>query len=315
MKIFGTVTDAAHEKPLEKAKLVLYVGETELVTFYSDKGGQFQVEKELDPFVGQTLICQVEKEGFRPGKVTHRIGGEDIRLDVELVLKEPIPEILEPIKVTISVTDQKERPLPGVKITLEVDATQVAAVSSDAGGGAIVELAPDLKDKTLRCKGELDGFNVAVRESDLKAGATLQLTMIPIKRPIPKRLILIAGIVAVLILGVVVYILIKPPDFQVTRVALKAVPERYGGACPKTIRFKGEIAANSRGAVKYKFVYSNGHESPVRIIHFKSAGAQKVGNIWRLYGSYRGWQLIRIVSPQALDSKRASFAVRCEPPF
>ncbi len=89
MKIYGIITDAIEEKPLAKAKVVLYIGEIELVTFYSDKDGKFQVEQKLDQHIGETLICHVEKDNFKPREVTYKIGDEDIRLDMELVPIEP----------------------------------------------------------------------------------------------------------------------------------------------------------------------------------------------------------------------------------
>lgn len=85
MKIYGIITDAAEEKPLAKSKVVLYIGEIELVTFYSDKDGKFQVEQKLDQHIGETLICHVEKDNFKPREVTYKIGDEDIRLDIELI--------------------------------------------------------------------------------------------------------------------------------------------------------------------------------------------------------------------------------------
>ena len=85
MKIYGIVTDAIEEKPLAKSKVVLYIGEIELVTFYSDKDGKFQVEQKLDQHIGETLICHVKKDNFNHREVTYKIGDEDIRLDIELV--------------------------------------------------------------------------------------------------------------------------------------------------------------------------------------------------------------------------------------
>lgn len=103
MKIYGIITDAAEEKPLAKAKVVLHIGEIELVTFYSDKDGEFQVEQKLDQHIGETLICHVEKDNFNPREVTYKIGDEDIRLDIELVpiehekpIKPPKEEVVPP---------------------------------------------------------------------------------------------------------------------------------------------------------------------------------------------------------------------------
>ena len=97
MKIDGIVTDAIKEKPLAKSKVVLYIGEIELVTFYSDKDGKFEIEQKLDQYIGKTLICHVEKDKFNSRKVTYKIGEEDIRLNIELVPINDDPPIWERI--------------------------------------------------------------------------------------------------------------------------------------------------------------------------------------------------------------------------
>jgi len=129
MKIYGIITDAAEEKPLAKSKVVLYIGEIELVTFYSDKDGKFQVEQKLDQHIGETLICHVEKDNFKPREVTYKIEDEDIRLDIELIPIEREKPV-EPPKEEI-VPPPPPPPPPNmkwIKIAIAVGALIVAGI-------------------------------------------------------------------------------------------------------------------------------------------------------------------------------------------
>ena len=127
MKIYGIITSATEEKPLAKAKVVLYIGENELVTFYSDKDGKFQVEQKLDQHIGETLVCNVEKDDFKPQEVTYKIEDEDIRLDIELV---PI-ELEKPVEPKQEEVVPPPPPPPNrkwLKIALVVGALIVAGI-------------------------------------------------------------------------------------------------------------------------------------------------------------------------------------------
>ncbi len=144
MKIYGIVTDAAEEKPLAKSKVVLYIGEIELVTFYSDKDGKFQIEQKLDQHIGETLICHVEKDNFNPREVTYKIGDEDIRLDIELVPIErekpvelPKEEIVPPSPPPPETTPKPPRAEPSNKKWLKI-AIGIAAVIVVAIGAYFV---------------------------------------------------------------------------------------------------------------------------------------------------------------------------------
>lgn len=126
MKIYGIVTDAAEEKPLAKSKVVLYIGEMELVTFYSDKDGKFQVEQKLDQHIGETLICHVEKDNFKPREVTYKIEDEDIRLDIELVPIEPEKSIELPKKEIVPPPPN----MKWLKIAIGIAAVIVVAIGA-----------------------------------------------------------------------------------------------------------------------------------------------------------------------------------------
>jgi len=101
--------------------------------------------------------------------------------------------------------------------------------------------------------------------------------------------------------------------------SLRAAPVNYSGNCPATIRFNGEITVQgitSPLRVQYKFIRSDGALAPIETLVFERNGSKPVHNTWTLGGaalpSYSGWQAIKILYPQELESNRASFSVRCE---
>ncbi len=99
---------------------------------------------------------------------------------------------------------------------------------------------------------------------------------------------------------------------------LKAIPESYSGKCPAKIRFEGKITVTgvTRSIkVQYKFTRSDGALAPVETLVFDHDGSKTVSTTWTLGGpglpSYTGWEAIRIVYPQELDSNHADFSVTC----
>ncbi len=102
----------------------------------------------------------------------------------------------------------------------------------------------------------------------------------------------------------------------VTAASLSSSPEKYQGQCPVTIKFSGEITLNGEGTVRYTFIRSDGAMGPVETLYFDSAGTKTVSTVWTLGGpgltTYDGWQAIKILSPNVMESEKASFAFRCE---
>jgi hypothetical protein len=105
-------------------------------------------------------------------------------------------------------------------------------------------------------------------------------------------------------------------EFQVTGVSLKAEIEKFYGPCPVALKFAGSVTVNASGTVKYSFLRSDGAMSPVETLHFDSAGTRTVPTVWTLGGpdltTYEGWQVIRILSPNVIESDKASFVFQCE---
>jgi hypothetical protein len=103
--------------------------------------------------------------------------------------------------------------------------------------------------------------------------------------------------------------------FRVLKVTLTADPTAYAGSCPTTITFSGQITvAGGSGKVSYTFLRSDGASAPVTTVTFDEPGSVDVGTTWTLGGSdfsYSGWQAVRILSPQRVDSDKAEFTVKC----
>jgi len=105
-------------------------------------------------------------------------------------------------------------------------------------------------------------------------------------------------------------------EFQVTGVSLKAEREKFIGPCPAVLKFLGSVTVNAPGTVRYSFVRSDAAVGKVETLYFDSAGTKTVGTVWTLGGpdltTYDGWQAIRILSPNVMESDKALFAFRCE---
>ena len=101
---------------------------------------------------------------------------------------------------------------------------------------------------------------------------------------------------------------------------LKAIPETYSGRCPVTIKFQGKITVTNITRpplkVQYKFIRSDGAFAPIRTINFIRDGSRAVNTTWTLGGpglpTYEGWQAIKVVYPQDVESNKANFKIECK---
>jgi hypothetical protein len=103
-----------------------------------------------------------------------------------------------------------------------------------------------------------------------------------------------------------------PVGFRVIEAWLQVDAPVHAGRCPVTLRFRGRISAVGGSAtVSYRFLRSDGATGPVHSVTFDSPGSKDVETTWRLGGSYRGWQALKILDPQEMQSERAAFQVTC----
>ena len=106
--------------------------------------------------------------------------------------------------------------------------------------------------------------------------------------------------------------------FQVEAVEFKADQFENASGCPTTVKFTGYIKANGPGTVKYTFTRSDGATGPVFTLDFDAAGVKTATTTWTLGGAglktYKGWQAIKIISPNQTESSHESgaFVVECK---
>ena len=171
MKVLGTVKDAATEVPLPGAKIRLYVREEELAVLQSDSEGTFK-HKSDSQYIGEILICKVEKAGYEPQKVIQEFEEDEVTLTIKLV-----PGKEEKIELTVNLKDEKRNPLKGINISLEVDGEGVGVGISDKDGIFKISLSPDLEGKTINYDAELAGFVLASGAVLLKKETSHKITM------------------------------------------------------------------------------------------------------------------------------------------
>ncbi|MFA7061078.1 MAG: hypothetical protein WC156_09690 [Pedobacter sp.] len=105
----------------------------------------------------------------------------------------------------------------------------------------------------------------------------------------------------------------------VTKATLSPAKKVYSGDCPAKVVFKGTITVNAPGIVSYIFTRSDGATDTItKKLKFLAAGSKAVSTTWTLGGAalpnFKGWQAIKILSPNPLESAHADFEVYCDPP-
>ena len=118
MEITGTVLSAKTKEPLGEAKITLSVGTTEMASLYSDGKGYFAHEEATD-YIGETLTCAAEKEGFKTKTLTHTI--EEQIIPLEIAMEEDAPE-------SISKPDNRPSILPKILIGAGIGVVVLALV-------------------------------------------------------------------------------------------------------------------------------------------------------------------------------------------
>jgi len=130
----------------------------------------------------------------------------------------------------------------------------------------------------------------------------------------------IGSLVILIVLLMVVLVNAQQPQITAT---LKAIPDSYVGKCPVTIKFEGQITVKNLKEkslkIQYKFMRSDGAFSPIKTIVFDKDGSKSVSDKWTLGSTdlptYSGWEAIKIVYPQDVESNKANFKLTCKIPI
>ncbi len=107
---------------------------------------------------------------------------------------------------------------------------------------------------------------------------------------------------------------------QVTNTVLTATSVLNQGDCPAVITFKGTITSNSAGTVSYIFTRNDGAiDTVTKTLVFRKPGTLPITTTWTLGNTtlpfYKGWQAIKILSPNPMTSAQANFELHCNPPI
>ena len=98
---------------------------------------------------------------------------------------------------------------------------------------------------------------------------------------------------------------------RVVSVTLRAERLAITNRCPTTVDFRGSITMNARGMVRYTFERSDGATAPVYTLFFPSAGTKEVSTTWTLGRSYSGYEKLRVLAPNSMESGEARFNLNC----
>jgi len=101
------------------------------------------------------------------------------------------------------------------------------------------------------------------------------------------------------------------PGGVIQRIKLQTEPVNAAAPCPKTIHFKGTIRTKHAANIRYRFIRSNGTQSPIHHLRANRAGTYHVRDSWRIDRATRGWVKLKIISPDVLITPQEHFQVAC----
>jgi len=81
---------------------------------------------------------------------------------------------------------------------------------------------------------------------------------------------------------------------------------------PTSFAYSGTLSATTAGTVKYQWVYSSGKPGPVQTLAFTAAGHKTVtGQTVASETAGSGWAELKVISPSALTSAKATYKLIC----
>jgi len=84
-------------------------------------------------------------------------------------------------------------------------------------------------------------------------------------------------------------------------------------ATPTSFTYSGTVTTTAQGTVKYQWVYSSGKPGPVQTLSFAAAGHQTVtGETVKTKTVGDGWAELKVLSPTALTSNKATYKLLCK---
>jgi hypothetical protein len=115
-------------------------------------------------------------------------------------------------------------------------------------------------------------------------------------------------------LGLTLAALAASPSYAtVVGAGVSVMPSFHTGACPFTFKFVGKIESDTGGVVRYRWIRSDGATAPIQRLEFRGPGTRMVDTTWELSPAhFRGWEAIRVLSPNSYESNKATFELTCK---
>jgi hypothetical protein len=89
-------------------------------------------------------------------------------------------------------------------------------------------------------------------------------------------------------------------------------PMTYGNCKAMRIHYTARINATGPMDVTYQWVLSDKtRNTPTQVLHFVRSGPLIINYEWNVSGRASGWILLKILSPQQVESQPVPFATNC----
>jgi hypothetical protein len=89
-------------------------------------------------------------------------------------------------------------------------------------------------------------------------------------------------------------------------------PAITGNCNPARVHFSGHIRTDAPGPVKYTWVRSDKPSTATFTLNFTQAGSLPVTYDWLLKGPADGWVVLQVISPEAVNTGKVKFQVKCK---
>jgi hypothetical protein len=97
----------------------------------------------------------------------------------------------------------------------------------------------------------------------------------------------------------------------VVKATLSAPTIIAGNCSPARVHFTARIASDTAGPVRYTWVRSDKPSNNTFTLDFDKPGSRPVTYDWLLNGPAGGWVVLRVLSPERVNSEKVRFEVSC----
>jgi hypothetical protein len=99
---------------------------------------------------------------------------------------------------------------------------------------------------------------------------------------------------------------------HILQAGIKVLPSSYTGKCPVDLQVEGRFRIDHAGVVRYRFLRSDGTQTPIRTYHAPTAGWFSLFDTLHVTHDRQGSVRLRILSPTPRLTPPASYTVDCK---